>query len=116
MFIIFEQFDIKADYTEEDVLKLFNETAIPIHRSLPGCISYDLLRYVPDGTGTVRWGYCIMTVWESQEYLKKARQDGKIRRWNSDLQETGFFEKFIDMRINYYNYRFSIDNENNPFM
>ncbi|MBD3181187.1 hypothetical protein GF312_02775 [Candidatus Poribacteria bacterium] len=54
MYISFAHFSLKPGVSEEDIIKLFNESAIPIHRSLPEYISYDLMRYLPNGTETTR--------------------------------------------------------------
>ncbi|MBD3181189.1 hypothetical protein GF312_02785 [Candidatus Poribacteria bacterium] len=116
MYISFSQFSLKPDYSEEDVMKLFNESAIPIFRTIPGCVSYDLLKYLPDDTGTVRWEYAVMQVWESEEYRKKAVDEKKIGMADSELQRTGFYDKFRDMAENYYIYNFSISDDSNPFM
>ena len=116
MFISFAQFSPKPDVSEEEVESLFNDIAIPLFRSIPGCISYDLLKYLPDDTGTVQWDYAVMQVWESEEYRNKAIEDKIIGMGDSELNKKGFFNKFNEMMENYYIYNFSIGNEDNPFM
>ncbi|MBD3181188.1 hypothetical protein GF312_02780 [Candidatus Poribacteria bacterium] len=57
-----------------------------------------------------------MEVWEREDYRRQARQENKIGQRESELQKTGFYAKFIEMRENYYQYRYSIEDESNLFL
>ncbi|MBD3181190.1 hypothetical protein GF312_02790 [Candidatus Poribacteria bacterium] len=115
MFVIFFQFSPKPGYSDKDVMKLYNESAISMYRSCPGCISFELMKYIPDGTGTIRWDYATMEVWESEEHRKKAEEEKKIGIQDSELADTGFYTKFGEMMDKWYGYSYNAGDDTNLF-
>jgi hypothetical protein len=98
MWIFEAQFKLKPDADAGEMLRLFEELAVPIYRKTPGCISAEIFKYTADFGIPPRWDYAFVDVWESKEANEKAVRDGYIgMESNSQLAKTGFYQKLQAM-------------------
>ena len=101
MYIFEAQFNLKPDAVAEEMLRLFNELAVPIFRKIPGLISMSIYKYSVAGDNPPEWEYAWVEVWESKEAHGKAigKYIGDVK--NSELAKTGYYDKFLPMMEKY---------------
>jgi quinol monooxygenase YgiN len=94
MWIFEAQFKLKPEADPAEMVKLFQQLAVPIYRKIPGCISANIFKYTTDFNIPSQWDYVFVDVWESKEANEKAVSDGYIGlESNSELAKTGFYQK-----------------------
>lgn len=95
------RYKLKPGADVDELLRLFNEVALPIYSKIPGFISMGIFKYgeLHWEQASTEWDYILIGVWESREAKEKAVADGtiNIERKDKGLARTGYYDKVMPM-------------------